>query len=83
MNLLLPLGLLSFIALQIFASDFELLKVLDDLITYKVIFKKNGDLTKIKEDELLNTDEDNWIKIKSADAEEYDCLLPIFESNVI
>lgn len=81
MKLALPLCFLSLIILQIFASDFELLKILDDLITYKIVFKENSELKKIKE--LGFTDENNWVKIKSSDEEEYTCLLPFFESNVI
>lgn len=57
------------------ATDFESLRLLDDSILYKILYKSADD-----EILLTNKDSKNWVSMMSADEEEYRCLLPTVET---
>lgn len=86
MNLAWPLCIFSLILLPIFASELDFLKILDDLISYRIVFKNYKDYEKLarpnEQGEWIVNKDENWVKIKSADSEEYNCLLPVILSNV-
>lgn len=59
------------------SSDLNYLRLLDDLISYRISFKSSDEELKYKTD-----DSKNWISMMSADDEEYRCLLPTVETIV-
>lgn len=56
-------------------EDLEYLRLLDDLISYKISFKTADEEFKYKTE-----DSKNWVSMMSADKEEYHCLLPTVET---
>uniref|UniRef100_A0A915E7L6 Endoplasmic reticulum lectin 1 n=1 Tax=Ditylenchus dipsaci TaxID=166011 RepID=A0A915E7L6_9BILA len=59
------------------ASELDYLRALDDFIAYRVSFKPQEE----EEKYVQSSEKDSWVSMKSADAEEYRCLLPTIQSS--
>ena len=85
MNLVFQLCIFSLILLSISTSELDFLRVLDDLISYRIVFKNYEEYEKLatpnEQGQWTVKQDENWVKMKSADDEEYTCLLPVIQSN--